>query len=162
MAAELLTDVTPQGLDRLAAGIEIPSNLPWSARATGFIDVVAVGPDHGPQAPCTHQTGYQVVFGLDGGRRDLPVGPVFPNRALASRLLHRLNGPMAAAPAPGAALDDAGGPQTSPTDPAPARPTAPAVQLELFATPATKMDPAAVVTPARSGTDEDHDRTHPT
>lgn len=128
MRAEPLDDVGPRELDRLASSIEIPSHLPWSARAHVFLDVVAVGPD----------VGYQAVLAMDGGRRDLPVGPVFLDRALASRLLHRLNRDVA---------PEEGGPPA---------------QLDLHLVSEMRRDPVAIATaPAGSGPDRHHDRTHP-
>ncbi len=225
MTASPLVDLSPQDLDELAESIVIPCDLPFSARARAFIDVAAIGSEHRPQDQCTHTTVYQPVFSLEGGRRDVPAGPAFRDRASAAALVRLLNhaGDRDAAPSPepaeartcvvcdtplppgsrahrttcgetcrqrlarerrqaaqtggrppaatalrpgvgggGAAGSPAGECQTTPTESVTARPAAPAAQLELFDPILdTKMDPAAVVTPAGSGTDEDHDRTHP-
>jgi predicted nucleic acid-binding Zn ribbon protein len=91
MTASPLAELSPQDLARLAAGIEIPSDLPFSDHARAFIDVRAIGPEHRLQDPCTHTTVYQVVFGLDGGRRDVPAGPAFADHAAATALVQLLN-----------------------------------------------------------------------
>ncbi len=91
MAVEPRGHLDLRDLDRLAASIVRPTDLPWNERARAFIDVVTLGPDHPPLARCTHRTAYQVIVGLDGGRRDVPVGPAFTDRATASALVRRLN-----------------------------------------------------------------------
>ncbi len=91
MPAELRLDLSPME-DQLGAGVQIPTDLPWSGRAHAYLDVVAIGADHPPLARCTHHTVYQPVWGLDGGRRDVPLGPVFTDRGSASQLIRLLNG----------------------------------------------------------------------
>jgi hypothetical protein len=77
-------------LARLAASIPIPVDAFGPSRA--YAEAVCDGPDHAPDAPCSHRSGYRVCFGLDGGRRREPVGPVFDRPRDAVRLAELLTG----------------------------------------------------------------------
>ncbi len=77
-------------LARLAASIPVPVDAFGPARA--YAEAVCDGPDHALDAPCSHRSGYRVFFGLDGGRRREPVGPVFERPREAVRLAELLTG----------------------------------------------------------------------
>ena len=109
MTAELFDAVSAGDLARLADGIVIPSDLPWSPRARAFIEVVTLGVDHPPLARCTHQAAYRPAWSLDGGRRDEPIGPTFADRGPASQLVRLLNGEADAITGDGAPAPSPGG-----------------------------------------------------
>ncbi len=93
----MTTGYPPLDLARLAAAITVPVDAFGPARA--YVQAVREGSDHAPNAPCDHRFGYRTYFGLDGGRRREPVGPVFERPREAGRLAAVLNGdPVASDP----------------------------------------------------------------
>jgi hypothetical protein len=86
----LLRAIDEAELASLAAAIPIPVDAFGPSRA--YAEAVSDGPDHAPDAPCSHRSGYRVFFGLDGGRRREPVGPVFERPREAVRLAELLTG----------------------------------------------------------------------
>ena len=84
MPVDLVVDVSPQELERIAASLRptLPSDLPWNARARVFVAEDRLG-----EAWC-----WRVAAARDGGRvDDPPAGPAFRDSRDAARLSQILN-----------------------------------------------------------------------